>query len=104
MPDQSTTRCVGDWLAGTRPDTRRLQHVYIRTVNSYLSWLREEGHIDQRLRVKLLKCPLHVPTLLSPADVRALVAFRPSAHAERRAWVLGLLLLDTGIRIAEALG
>jgi integrase/recombinase XerD len=79
-------------------------NMYIRTVNSYLSWLREEGHTDQRLRVKLLKCPLHVPTLLSSSDVGALAAFRPSAHAERRAWVLALLLLDTGIRIAEALG
>jgi site-specific recombinase XerD len=79
-------------------------NMYIRTINSYLTWLHEEGHIDQRLRVKLLKCPLRVPTLLSPADVRVLIAFKPRTPGERRAWTLTLLLLDTGLRISEALG
>jgi len=78
-------------------------NMYIRTVNNYLSWLREEGHIDQRLTVKLLRAPLHLLTLLSVADVRAIVRYRPGSAAERRTWTLILLLLDTGLRIDEAL-
>jgi integrase/recombinase XerD len=79
-------------------------NMYIRTINSYLSWLHEQGHLNERLRMKLLKAPTHVLTLLSPQDIKALLTFRPSSATTRRTWTLILLLLDTGIRIDEALG
>ncbi len=79
-------------------------NMYIRTVNSYLSWLREEGQIDSPLRVKVLRAPQHQKTLLSAADVRALLLFKPRTVVDRRTWTLILLLLDTGLRISEALG
>lgn len=60
--------------------------MYIRTVNSYLSWLREEGQIDASLRVKLLRAPQHQKTLLSAADVRALLQFKPRTVVDRRTW------------------
>jgi site-specific recombinase XerD len=31
--------------------------MYARTINSYLSWLHAEGHISDRLRIKLLPNP-----------------------------------------------
>src|SRR5436309_2927978 len=32
-------------------------NMYIRTINSFLSWLHEEGHIPEPLRIKLLPNP-----------------------------------------------
>jgi len=78
-------------------------NMYIRTVNSYLTWLHEEGHTPTRLRVKLLRAPLKVPTLLSFADIRTILAYRPTTLGEHRTKTLILLLLDTGLRIGEAL-
>ena len=49
-------------------------NMYIRTVNSFLSWMREEGQLDTHLRVKLLRAPQRQLTLLSSADVRALLS------------------------------
>ena len=72
-------------------------------MNSYLSWLRDEGQLTTPLRVKVLRAPLHQKTLLSATDIRALV-FKSRTVVERRTWTLVLLLLDTGVRISEALG
>ena len=49
--------------------------MYVGTVNSYLTWLHDEGHASTRLRVKLLRAPLHQHRLLTSADVRALLLF-----------------------------
>jgi integrase/recombinase XerD len=78
--------------------------MYVRTINSFLSWLKEDGRIEQRLKVKLLRAPQHLITLLSAGDLRALLLYKPRTVSERRTWTLILLLLDTGLRIDEALG
>jgi site-specific recombinase XerD len=78
-------------------------NMYVRSINSYLTWLHEEQHADARLRVKLLRVTLHQHTLLTDSEVKALLHFKPTSHRHRRAHVLVLLLLDTGVRITEAL-
>jgi site-specific recombinase XerD len=78
-------------------------NMYIRTVNSYLHWLHEEGHAPVRLRVKVLRAPLRQHTLLTSADVRLLLRVQPRTKGEQRTKTLILLLLDTGVRITEAL-
>jgi site-specific recombinase XerD len=77
-------------------------NVHIRTMNSFLSYLREDG-IEVPKPLKLMKATLKVKTLLSPEDISKLVKFKPVGRIERRTWTLTLLLLDTGIRINEAL-
>ena len=52
-------------------------NMYIRTVNSYLSCLCEEGQITTPLRVKVLRAPVHQKTLLAASDIRALLLFKP---------------------------
>jgi integrase/recombinase XerD len=79
-------------------------NMYIRTVNSYLSWLLEEGHIPQKLRIKLLPDPKKPLNTFSNADVRLLLAHKPKGAYHTRTWTLILCLMDTGIRIDEALG
>ena len=78
-------------------------NMYARTLNSYLSWLHTEGRTADRLRVKLLPNPPKPYATFSDADLRLLIAHRAVKWAERRAWTLAVLLLDTGVRITEAL-
>src|SRR4029450_8401445 len=78
-------------------------NVRIRSANSFLGWLHAEGHTETRLRLKLLRAPKKQLTMLTPQAVKALLVFKPRTYTERRVLILTLLLLDTGIRIDEAL-
>jgi integrase/recombinase XerD len=78
-------------------------NMYARTINSYLSWLREEGHVNERLRIKLLPNPPKPYVTLSDGDIRRLAMHTPKGWARIRTWTLAMLLLDAGLRIAEAL-
>jgi site-specific recombinase XerD len=75
----------------------------IRSLNSFLTWMHEEGHTSERLRVKLLRAERKVITTLSDQDVRLLMNYRPSGVNDLRIWTLMMMLLDTGLRIEEAL-
>jgi integrase/recombinase XerD len=70
----------------------------IRSVNSLLSWLLSESLIPAPLKVRLLPVPRRTRVLLDAAAVRALVH---CPHCRTRTLIL--LLLDTGLRISEAL-
>jgi integrase/recombinase XerD len=76
----------------------------IRSINSFLTWLYEEGHLPERLRIKLLKNPPKPIRTLTAQDIKLLMAFRPKGRAQIRTWTLAVLLLDCGLRIDEALG
>lgn len=78
-------------------------NVRIRSVNSYLSWLHAERHIPERLRMKLLPNPPKPYSTFSDADIRRLITHAPKSWTRRRAWTLAILLIDTGLRITEAL-
>lgn len=78
-------------------------NMYIRTVNSYLSWLHEEGHIGQHLRIKLLPDPKKPLAGISEREVRLFLNVQPKGFFQLRTWTLVCLLLDTGIRIDESL-
>lgn len=79
-------------------------NMYLRTMNSFCSWLHAEGHVQTRLRVKLLPNPSKPLRGLSDAELRVLAGHKAQGRYEVRAWVLTLCLIDTGIRIDEALG
>jgi site-specific recombinase XerD len=79
-------------------------NMYIRTVNSFLSWLHEQEKTPTHLRVKLLPNPPKALRTFSDADARALLAFKPRSRSALRTWTLILTLMDTGLRIEEALG
>lgn len=77
-------------------------NMYIRTMNSYLSWLHQE-HEQPALRIKLLPDPRKPLRGFSDAELRLLLSFRPKGFFQLRTWTLISLLLDTGVRIDEAL-
>ncbi len=78
-------------------------NTYIRGVNSFLSWLYENGHLSEHLKIKQLKAECKVMTYLSDVKVKSLVNFKPKGVAQKRVWTIAMLCLDTGIRVEEAL-
>jgi len=94
------------WVCEMRNDglTPGGSNVNIRSINSFLSWLSTEGHLSSPIKMRTLPRRSEVLPTFSDAEIRALLSHRPRGIYETRAWVLVLTLLDTGIRIDEALG
>lgn len=76
---------------------------YVRAINAFLRWAHEEGHVSTSIRLDYLKEPQKVIESLRPQQVRDVLTWKPSGFAEQRLAALVALLLDTGMRIAEAL-
>jgi integrase/recombinase XerD len=77
-------------------------NIYIRAMNSFSAWLKEEGHAEQ-IVLKQLKAPIKAVTVFSDQDIHLLLAFKPRTFTDTRLWTLTQLLLDTGCRINELL-
>ncbi len=78
-------------------------NTYISGVNAFCSWLHEEGHIPERLMVKKLKVEQTILKTMEDSALKAIFMFKPSTFGERRIHALLCLLIDTGMRIDEAL-
>src|SRR5688500_15657774 len=78
-------------------------NVRARAINSYLTWLHEDGHLPERLKIKLLKNPPKPIKTLTDHDIKRLASFRPKGRIQTRTWMLAMLLLDCGLRISEDL-
>jgi len=101
-----TKRDVDGWLVWMRGHERSAGgcNVHLRSMNSFLSWLYEAGHTTQKVRVRTLPNPAKPLPSFSDAEVRSLMAYKPRNVFQGRSWLLTLCLMDTGIRIDEALG
>ena len=78
-------------------------NVYIRGINSFLSWLYEEEHLTEKLRIKLLTEETKVIKVFSESQLAAIVNFKPKTFYEWRLYAMLCLLIDTGLRADEAL-
>ena len=70
-------------------------NIYIRALNACFHWAGEKP-------IPKLKAEDKIPPTFSIPDVQKLLKFRPSKR-QTRTHLLALLLLDTGLRISEAL-
>ena len=91
---------VGMRESGLQPATCNIS---IRAMNSYLSWLFENEVIKDRLRIKQLKTERKVIEPYTDADLQKVLTSKPKDFFEWRLFALAALLIDTGIRIQEAL-
>jgi integrase/recombinase XerD len=78
-------------------------NTYARAINAFLHWLSEEGHCPKPITIPRLKEPDVVIPTLKPEDVQRLLQHRPTCKNHKRAQMLALLILDTGLRLKEAL-
>ena len=78
-------------------------NVYIRSMNSFLSWLYENEHTSEHLRIKPLKVETKIRKSFDFAHLQAIVRFKAQSFTQHRIHALLCLLIDTGVRIDEAL-
>jgi integrase/recombinase XerD len=88
------------WVVGSREagNAARSINTRITGINAYLKWKGEEH------RVKKLKCTNRVLPIYTGEHLDKLLKWKPQSPNERRLQLLVLLILDTGVRIAEATG
>lgn len=78
-------------------------NVYICGINSFLTWLWENNHHGERLKVKYLKEEKKVIQTFTDAQIKALVSWKPKDWHEQRLHALICTIIDTGARIDELL-
>ncbi|MGH9876138.1 MAG: tyrosine-type recombinase/integrase [Nitrososphaerales archaeon] len=84
-------------------------NIYIRSINSFLTWLKENGHCPQTFMngkpFRLTKLPEEKKQLrvFDDADIHKILSFKPKGRNDHRIYALVCTLIDTGIRINEAL-
>jgi site-specific recombinase XerD len=78
-------------------------NVYIRGMNSFLSWLWESNLIGEKLRMKEPKQEQKIIPTYNETQIKALLSFKPKKPSEHRTFALICLLIDTGARIEECL-
>jgi len=78
-------------------------NVYIRGINSFLTWLWENNQSGERLKIKLLKEEKKVIQTFSEAQLHLIISYKPHTDSEKRLHAILCTLIDTGIRIGEAL-
>ena len=83
---------------GVKPVT---VNTYARAINAFLRSLHDDGHLSTLLRIPKLKEPEVIVATFRPEHVHRLLECRPDCHNRRRARVLALLILDTGLRLRE---
>jgi integrase/recombinase XerD len=84
-------------------------NIYIRSINSFITWLKENSHCPQTFSngkaFKLAKLAEEKKQLrvFDDADIHKILSFKPNGRNEQRIYALVCTLIDTGIRINEAL-
>jgi integrase/recombinase XerD len=105
-PTELNRQTLNDFVVGLRH--RGLAAVscntYVKALNAFLAWLHAEGETAERFVIPLLRTEKCVVVVLSTDDLRRLLAYKPKTVMQWRAYALASTLLDTGIRIEEALG
>lgn len=105
VPGEFSKTQLEAWVIGLRQ--RGLSpagiNIYIRAMNSFSSWLKENDHITQTVKLKQFKAHAKPVTTFSEAEIKAMMASKPKRLTYQRTWILIVLMLDTGCRIDEVL-
>jgi integrase/recombinase XerD len=78
-------------------------NTHLRSIQAFLNWLAQEGKTEP-LKLPKLKEEKKILATLTEEQIRAIASFRPNRGRNlKRIHLLALLLLDTGLRLSEAL-
>jgi site-specific recombinase XerD len=72
-------------------------------MNAFCLWLHQEEHAPERVKLSKMRVEKRVLQLLDDTQMRVLISYRPKTFYQRRTPLAVLLILDTGLRISEAL-
>lgn len=105
-PGHLTKTVLSEFVVASRD--RGLSPVTVNTwskaLNAFFGWLHAEGHLPATLAIASLKTEKRVLALVTTDQLKRLLAFTPKTIDSWRSHALACTLLDTGIRIDEALG
>ena len=79
-------------------------NTYVVAMNAFCAWLHEEGHAAARVKLPKLRVERRVLSVLDETQMRVMIGYKPSSFGQRRVHLAAMLILDSGLRIAEALG
>lgn len=91
---------IGMRESGLKPTSCNIS---IRAINSYLRWLYENEIVKKRLKIKQLKTERKVIEPYTDEELQKVLSFKPKDFYAWRLSALASLLIDTGVRIEEAL-
>jgi integrase/recombinase XerD len=78
-------------------------NTYLRGFKAYVRWLHAEGCLKEPLPIRFLKTEQKVLATLTPDQVKRIIQYTPEGVYDRRIHTFVLLVLDTGLRLTEAL-
>ena len=78
-------------------------NAYARGVDSFLTWLHENGHVATRMRVPLTSVEKRVLQTYTPEEAKRIITHKPTSRTGKLMMALLYLLIDTGARVSEAL-
>ncbi len=79
-------------------------NTYISALNAYFTWLFENKHTEEKIKIPKLKTELPLLKTVSIPDLEALLGFKPKTFGQKRIKAILVLIIDTGVRIdCEAL-
>jgi integrase/recombinase XerD len=101
---QSVISRIGELQSERRGNKAVSINTYLRCIKAFLNWASAEGLVSEPFRLEWLKEEKKVITGFSEAQVRALISWKPRTFGEHRLYAFSSLILDTGLRVSEALG
>ena len=78
-------------------------NTYLTFINAFMTWLHEEGHVPTHIKIKKLKVEQTVFRVFNEGHIKLLLKYQPGTYYEWRLWATLCLILDSGLRINEAL-
>jgi integrase/recombinase XerD len=78
-------------------------NTYGKALNAFTRWLHEEGHQRELVQLAPLKLEKRILQTLTDEQIRTLLSRKPKGFEPFRLHALVALVLDTGVRIDEAL-
>lgn len=103
--DQLSKPVITDYLMKLRESGIKTVSIntYCRSLNAFFAWLLENELMTERLKIPKLPVEKELVKTLPEDNLKALLSFKPATFGERRIHALCLTIIDTGIRIDEAL-
>ena len=79
-------------------------NIYVRVMNTFLNWLVAEKIFENKFRLRPVKEPTgERRQVFTDDEVERLIKYKPKSFNQHRAWTIAICMLDTGVRIDEAL-
>lgn len=93
---------IVSWRSQAKQQPKSI-NTYISCLNSFFTWLKEEGHTSTHFKMAKLKVEQTIFRVFTEAHIKVLLRYQPKDYYDHRLWATLCLLLDTGLRISETL-